>query len=409
MRDKRCLEGYVAFCARGPGVSPDATCGNTNTPAKAGRSGITNTNTTTTTNGVTQSQSQWFVPYTLDVSEQDSLMRSGHLFRGWEKDLGPSPYPSKPKRKPGMRGRTLSTSAALPAWRERVYAREREREALREGEAKEGGGEKREGGEKNEKKEEEEKAGTNPKRKFSLSSAIKSSSNIPMIGSSAPPPTPISALSPLSPHPPPGLTQSSLYTPPTHPFSSPSPLSSPSPSAVTTTPPLGTHWLDATLIRPSLLTGDIPKSTNSTRFKALNSLCEERGMEAIRVGCCETGLCSDFEPGAGSGSGSNPARGGPSESDTQWYNDNSKTKAKSGTSQTHIDKGRTNSITSLPNSLEGNSSSKLGSTAGTERDTELEEPKNAWTINRKDLAWFIAKKVVCDWDEWRGRAWTVTY
>jgi hypothetical protein len=38
-----------------------------------------------------------------------------------------------------------------------------------------------------------------------------------------------------------------------------------------------------------------------------------------------------------------------------------------------------------------------------------EDLPGAWTISRKDVAWFIANKAVKDWDDWKGKAITTTY
>jgi len=38
-----------------------------------------------------------------------------------------------------------------------------------------------------------------------------------------------------------------------------------------------------------------------------------------------------------------------------------------------------------------------------------EDLPSAWTISRKDVGWFIAKKAIKDWDSYKGKAVTVTY
>ena len=38
-----------------------------------------------------------------------------------------------------------------------------------------------------------------------------------------------------------------------------------------------------------------------------------------------------------------------------------------------------------------------------------EDIKGQWSVGRKDVAWFIAKKGVKEWNDWKGKAVTVSY
>jgi len=41
--------------------------------------------------------------------------------------------------------------------------------------------------------------------------------------------------------------------------------------------------------------------------------------------------------------------------------------------------------------------------------TGPEDLPSAWTVSRKDVAWFVANMLMKDWDSWKGKAVTISY